>query len=338
MKRKKALRLVTAVGDAERTTLDTWKNVVSTNDFQKTLTDVRKLQEEWPAIHSKKHIINKNEAKALLQTDYRSVARTFLQGLESYEKVLREMSPEAFCEGADALLGARTQFMKHPSYINYFLVDSINRVIYINLGERLAKVGDVPVCYDKIVERLAEFRCDWSRLFELANEEYGIKQISKDEVKEMSLEDKAKAVGEMIGQPRFFFIPQDIHNLYNLRILETRSSAAWLNRLFVSDHIIGAYLPALLSYRRKATYFTPMDSLDKILAVLGEEAWLPPTLWEPQAHAVKATSDCLSEVRSEKWRQKLYFSDPPFFTKEFIERQEEKEAERETQREINKEK
>jgi hypothetical protein len=193
MKRIQALGLLglvtsvalTAVGD-ERATLNTWKQAVSTNDFKKTLTDIRALQDDWPAVHSIKHVINKDTEKALLQTDYRSVAKTFWQGLESYEKQLREMSPEAFCEGAEALLEVRKWFLKHPSYVNCFVADTINRVIYVNLGERLAKVGDVPVCYDRIVERLAESRYDWSLLFELASGEYGINPISREEITELS--------------------------------------------------------------------------------------------------------------------------------------------------------
>ena len=323
----------TVTTGAERDVLNTWKQTVSTNDFKKTLTDMKALQEEWPAVHSIKHVINKDTEKALLQTDYRNVAKTFWQGLEHYEKELREMSPEAFCTGADALLDVRERFLKHPSYINCFIVDTINRVIYVNLGERLIKAGNLPTCYDRAVERLAEFRCDWTLLYALVNGEYGTKQFSMAEIKELALEYKFEAIAKMIGQEHFFFIPQDAHNLYGMRILETRSSAALPNRLFVSDHIIGAYLPALLSYRKKATHFALEDTLDKIYAVLGDDAWLPPTMWEAKPHAVKAVNDFLGEVRSRKWQQKLHFSDPPEFTKERIERWEQEEAEREAQRE-----
>ena len=323
-----------AVNGAERDTLDNWRKAVSTNDFKKTLTNIRTLQEEWPAIHSVKHAINKDGEKALLQKDYRDIARTFLQGLENYEKELRETSPEAFCEGAEALLKVREQFLTHPSYVNYFLVDNINRVIFVNLGERLAKIGDVPVCYDRIVERLAEFRCDWSLFYELANEEYGINQISRAEIEKLSLEEKVDAIGKMVGQEQtFFIIPQDMHNLFGFRILEKRSSAAWLARLAVSDHAIGGFLPALLSYRRKAVHFTPTDPDTKILSVLGEVTRMPPTLMDGNPYVANMTKAALRRICSEKWRQQLGFSDLTSFTKEFIERQEEQEAEREAQRE-----
>jgi len=243
------------------------------------------------------------------------------------------MPPEAFCEGADALLEARKQFLKHPSYVNCFLVDTINRVIYINLGERLAKAGDVPVCYDRITEHLAESRYDWSLLFELANGEYGANQISRTEIEKLSPQGKAEAIGKMIGQEFFFFLPQDAHNLYNLRILEKRSSSAWLARLISSDHAIGA-LSALLSYRRKTTHFTPMDTVEQIRAVLGDDTPLVSTwLFDDSPRAADVIDNFLREIQSEKWRMMLGFSDPPFFTKEFIERAEEEEAEREAQRE-----
>ena len=343
MKRMQTLGLVglltsvalTAVGDAERTTLNNWKRVVSTNDFKKALADIRTFQEEWPVVHSIKHTANKDETKGLLQTGYRDVARTFLQGLEHYEKSLREMSPEEFCEGAETLLEIRKRFMKSPSYVNYFLADSINRVVYINLGERLAKAGDVPTCYDKIVERLAEFKYDLSQLVALVNEEYGDNRVSMAMIKDAPLAHPLQVIGKTIGQENFYFVVEDAYNLYNLRILEKRSLTALLARLVSSDHFIGASLPALLAYRRKVAQFTPTDSLEKIGIVLGENAWLPPTLWHGQPHAIREATDFLDlvAIRSEEWRQLLYFSNPPEFTKERIERWEKEEAEREAQRE-----
>jgi hypothetical protein len=84
----------------------------------------------------------------------------------------------------------------------------------------------------------------------------------------------------MVGQEQTFFVfPQDFHNAYGVRILEKRSSSAWLARLAMSDHAVGAFLPALLSYRRKTINFTPTDDLgNQIRAVLGDEVRLPPTL------------------------------------------------------------
>ncbi|MCL1921528.1 MAG: hypothetical protein FWG50_10730 [Kiritimatiellaeota bacterium] len=329
-----AFTIVTGAGDDG---LDNWRNAISTNDFKKTLVSVKSLQEDWPAVHSVKHKENKDEAKALVQTGYRNMARTFWQGLESYEKVLQEMSPEAFCEAADALLDVRNRFLKHPSYVNYFLIDSINRVIYINLGERLAMVGDVPTCYDRLVERLAEFRCDLSTIGNLVSVEYGSDRFSMATIEEMPFEKKLDAIGVAIGQDMsFLFLPQDIHNMYGLRILEKCSLTALSRRLALSDHCIGASLPALLSFRRKTMVFTATDSFPQIRAVLGDEVWLPPTLLPGRHRAVIEASDFLTAIRSEHWREKLCFSESPaFFAKGLVEQLEREEAEREAKREAS---
>jgi len=255
--------------------------------------------------------------------------------LENYEKTLGEMSPETFCGNADALLDIRDRFLKNPSYINYFLVDSINRVIYVNLGERLAKVGDVPVCYDKIVGRLAEFRCDWSRMFEFTSREYDSDKMPVPEFKNLSFENKIDVIGKMVGQEQtFFFLPQDFYNVFGLRILEKRSLTALLSRLAVSDHTIGASLPALLSYRRRVTHFDPTDITSQLRDIFKDHPRLHPTLLyydpPPVASVVKKI---VEHIRSENWRQQLGFSDPPEFTKERIKRWEQEEAEREAQRE-----
>jgi len=342
MKKMQVFRLVgvlastafAVAADTERDVLDNWRNAVSTNDFKKTLVSVRTVQEDWPAVHSVKHPSGRDAEKSLVQKGYRDVARDFLKGLEHYEKELRDMSPEEFCKGANTLLDVRSRFLKHPSYVNYFLADCINRVIYVNLVERLAKVGDVPACYDKIVERLAEIRYGYSQLYELANREYDAKPISRAEVEEMPLHDKVKAIEKMIGQENFVFGTQDMHNSYGLRILEKRSLTALLNRLVVSDHIIGASLPALLVYRRKAANFTPTDSREQIRAVLGEDTLLPPTLTSPEpSSAASMISNLLRGIPSGNLRIILAFSDPPHFTKEYIEYKEKEEAEREAKRE-----
>jgi len=320
---------------AEKDVLNNWEKVVSTNDFAKTLVSVRALQDEWPAIHSVKHAINKDAKNALAQTGYRDVARTFLLGLERYEKVLREMPPEAFCVGAGALLDARERFLKNPGYINYFISDAINRVIYVNLGERLAKVGDVPTCYDKVVERLAEFRCDWSLLFEITNQELGTKQMAMAEIQAMPLKDKAEAIGKMVGQEETFLVfPQDIHNLYGLRLLEKCSLPPLLTRLSSADHVIGGLLPALLSYRRKAERFSPTDSFQQIQSILGEDTRMSPTMYNGgQPLAASLASEALRFIDTERWRMALYFSDLLGITKEIIERFEKEEAERDAERE-----
>ena len=322
----------------EKDALANWKSAVSTNDFQKTLASVKSLKEDWPAVHSVKHKENQDAEKALVQTGYRDVARTFLQGLEAYEKTLQEMSPEAFCEGADILLDVRKRFLKRPSYINYFLADCINRVVYINLGERLVKAGDMPVCYDRTAKRLAEVRCDFPKIANLISGEYGTNRFSMATIEELQLEDKYKAIGNVIGQDGLFFIfPQDMHNLYGLRILGKRSFTALLNRLIMSDHCIGTTLPAFLSYRRKAEHFSPTDSGDEIHAVLGDEKWLYPTWIYDYPPVAEMAANFLRQVQSENWRLMLCFSDPPFFTKEFVEHQEKEEAEREAEREAEQE-
>jgi len=225
----------------------------------------------------------------------------------------------------------RERFLKKPSYINYFITDTINRVIYINLGERLVKSGDVPMCYDKILERLAEFRCDWSLMFEITNRELGVKQMTMAEIQAMPLKDKAEAIGKMVGQEESFFVfPQDVHNLYGLRILEKRTLPPLLTRLTMGDQAIRGLLPALLSYRRKAVHFSPADSSAQIRPILGENTRMPPNMYNgEQPFAAHLASDALRHINSEKWRMTLCLSDPPGFTKEILEYAEREEAERE---------
>ena len=325
---------LSVMGNAEKETLNNWEKAVFTNDFKKTLTSVKSLKEDWPAIHSVKHKENNDGEKASLQTGYRDTTRTFLQGLEKYEKELRNMSPEAFCEGANALLDVRERFMKHPSYVNYFLVDSINRVIYINLGERLIKIGDVPTCYDRVVERLAEFRLTWLQLYELAGMEYRTNQISSAEFEKLSCDEQIEAVEELVGLENFYFVVPDAHNLYNLRILDTRSLTALLTRLIGSDTVIGS-LPALLTYRRKAADFALTDSWEQTRVILKDEASLAPTLLDERPRASGVVDELLRGIQSEEWRMTLYFSEMPGLTQEILERAEKREAEREAKREAN---
>jgi len=327
--------LTVAVG-AERDVLNNWRNVVSTNDFKKTLADVRAVQEDWPVVHSVKHRENKIGERAALQADYRGVARVFLQGLEAYEKTLCEMSPEAFCEGADMLLDVRSRFMKNPSYINYFLVDCINRVLFVNLGERLTRIEDVPISYDKIAERLAEFRCNLSTIGNLISIEYGADRFSMAAIEDMEFLEKLDAIGMAMGQDMSFLTsPRDWYNVYGLRILEKCSLTALSHRLVASDLFIGTRLPALLLFRRKTMQFTAMDSFPQIRAVLGDETYMPLTLQRHKPLAAIAAYDFLHMLRSENGRvQMLCFPEMPrFFTRESIEQFEKEEAKLEAQRE-----
>jgi hypothetical protein len=107
---------------------------------------------------------------------------------------------------------------------------------------------------------------------------------------------------------------------------------ALLSRLFITDYAIGASLPAVLSYRRKAADFSPTDSWEKIAAILGEDDLLPPALFDDELSATDSVYSFLSDIQDE-WRRRLFFSDSPDPTEEIIEKLEKEKAEREAQRE-----
>ena len=324
---------VAAPGDTGPSGLDNWRKTVSTNGLPETLAAVATLPEDWPAVRSVRHAGKKGRNTDSQQTEFRDLAKTFWAGLERYEKALQKLPPESFCRGAEALLKARERFLKHPSYANYFIVDSINRAVYINLAERLAKAEELPVCYDPLVERLAEFRFDLPQIIPVINDEYGANLITVAAFENMHISERFQTVGEMIGQENFLFIPENMHNMFGLRILEKRSFPVLLHRLVLSDHFIGASLPALLSYRRKAPHFTPDDTYQQINAVFGRDApAMPPTLCDGRPRPASEAITLLDELRSERWRNRLSFSDPPTFTPEKIEILEKKEAEREAMR------
>ena len=320
---------VAASGDVGQGGLDNWRKAISTNDFLETLAAVATLPDDWPAVRSVRHAGEKSRNADPQQAELRSLAKTFWLGLERYEKTLRDLPPEPFCREAEALLKVRGRFLKHPSYINFFLADAISRVVYVNLAERLAKAGDVPACYDPLVGRLAESRFDLPQIIPVINDEFGTNLISMSDIKRKPLVEQLQTIGKTIGQENFFFYIEDIHNTFGARILGKRSFSALLNRLVMSDGIIGAGLPALLSYRRRSPRSTPDDTYQQIKAVLGEAPAMPPTLLNGNPLPSIEANTLLNVIRSGKWRKELCFSCSHTLSPRRIEELEQQEAERE---------
>ncbi|HOG51265.1 MAG TPA: hypothetical protein PKY10_11815, partial [Lentisphaeria bacterium] len=133
------LALSAYAGEFDQQPAEYWSEVLAANDFKGVLSVFQiGPKVEWPPVHSAKYADEKDKTLVTQGVEFRKFGELLAHDLEDYERQLQGIPSEQFCERCESLLAMRQQFLCHPSYFNLILADSVNRVLYVNLAERLA--------------------------------------------------------------------------------------------------------------------------------------------------------------------------------------------------------
>lgn len=290
-----------------------WTQIVEAGDFKKSLDAFcAGPKHDWPAVFSATYSSTLEESARAEQGDLRKLSETLLRGLEAHETAMHTNDLTTFVRQSDALLAMRAQLQRNPSYANLVLVDSINRVLFVNLAERMTAA--IPLAPDLIhlAECLAASRPDLEQLRIIAEKETGRTLVDKEK---FTGSDAARfrllwAAVEPDTNPMF---PRNAAAIGSHALLQGQEIPVLLNRLALSDYYIQSSLPALIAYRKKAQSYSLADDYQRIKSVMGQDAKVSPSLGVEIAgpkRAASAVNELLQDVRSGRVRSRLLFSSP----------------------------
>ena len=212
--------------------LDYWSNVFANNDFAAVLAVFRSgPKEEWPTVHS---LDFANAAKKLMpsqQANFRKLGEKLARGLEHYEQNLKKQPTAQFCDNSESLLSMRQHLAHNPSYFNFILVDAINRVIYVNLSERLTRVEAPSPCLLTLVEQLGSFRPNLVQVLSMADAELNKSMLDAGAYRSASDKEKFKMLWAALSPDTPLMISRDPLNLFTDQLLGTLDMSCGRRRL-----------------------------------------------------------------------------------------------------------
>ena len=291
-----------------------WSETINNSDFNKTLAVIREGPKEvWPAVFSAKYSASLPASNRVQQAVLMKLADRVAHDIELYEKDLQEQDAGAFTKSVHDLLSLRRVLGQSPSYVNLILVDTIDRVIFVNLAERLASSESTSPELIALVESLQENRPDM-RQFKLLAEMETRRKLT-DDVKYEAASDVERlellwTALEPDTTPAF---PRNILQAGTYQLFKNQDIPLLLNRVMMSDYYIHSALPDLAAYRQNTKTFSPRDTYQQIKAVLGEDTKTPESLGSQywgERRAAGVVSELLEKVQSGKVRSQLYFSLP----------------------------
>lgn len=303
----------TYAGEAEKQPVEYWSEVLSANAFDDVLSVFQAGPKvEWPPVHSAKYANEENKTLMVQEAEFRKLGELLAHGLEDYERQLQDIPSEQFCERSGSLLAMRQHLLRHPSYFNLILVDSINRVLYVNLAERLAHGKNVPPCLLVLAENIGEFRPNLQHFRTLAEEELGKSILEGEGYSSASDAERLKLLWSAIEPETMLIFPKNVLDIGTYQLIKKQDMPLLLNRVTFSDLYIHSLLPALILYRQEAKVYSPLDSYQQIKDVLGQDERVKESLGSRPfgvSRAASAVNYLLQDIQSGKTRKLLFFSE-----------------------------
>lgn len=290
-----------------------WDELVQPGDFKKALDAFcGGPKHDWPAVFSMKYSSSLEEPVVAEQVKLRELSETLLRGLETYEAVMRTNALPNFVSQSDALLAMRRQLERNPSYANLVLIDSINRVLFVNLAERMTARDTLSPDLVRLAKHLADFHPDLEQLRTVAEKETRRTLVAQEKFTGTD-RDRFRGLWDALEPNTNPMFPRNADAIGSHALLKGQEIPVLLNRLSLSDYYIRSSLPALIAYRQKAPAYSPTDDYQRIKNVMGQEAKVSPSLGVEIAgpkRAASAVNELLQDVRSGRVRSRLLFSSP----------------------------
>jgi hypothetical protein len=276
-------------------------------------------KQPWPPIVSEKYAGQLTKNEAIGQEHFRQLALRLAEHIERYESRLEsvstDMNEKQFLDTARAMLLLRDQISERPSYVNFVLVDTINRVVFVNAARRIVRRKETSAKMRKLVEHLQSFKADMKSFLSVCETELG-KQLLQPEEIDVYEEDGLYRKLWAALEPETFvpsinagFFPKDIAKQGTYDMLQSQYLVVLMARLAVTDFYINFALPLTLLYKDKAATFSPEDDYQSIKQILGKEVKGPASLGAKvfNRKPAGAVAELLRQVRSKRIDQQLLF-------------------------------
>ena len=244
-----------------------WDNRLSSQFLSEDSQTVNASTEEhkWPEIVSIQCKTQLSLQDQKLNIDFRALSHSLLKKVDEYHNEIKASTDEHFSAKITPLIELRNKIAMNPSYVNYTLVDHINRILVVNTAERLVKSIPLPIEIGKVVSNICIFSMDINRvkiIFEKENKKNYNLNISNSFKKT-----KFEKLWNEISTDSNYVFPKKSGNAISYDMIDEANIELILYRMYItSPYIIS--LSYMLEYRELDSDYSLNDSYQKIKSVL----------------------------------------------------------------------
>ena len=286
-----------------------WSNVLSESDFNKVIVSFIETEVGWPIIVSPEYNSVLSDEEIIHHEKFRDLAKQFTYRLEKYTEHLQTLPLKEFVNSSALMIATRNQIVRYPSYINVVLSDTITRVLFVNIANRIVKGDQMLPAFANLVEKLIASDINIKIITKVVEMELGKSQVKEDVRISSSEEELYRILWKAIEGETPILFPEKIYLAGTYDLLESRHIGLLLWRYINTDYQVRTVLPLAIEYRSKVDVFSPNDDYKKIKGILGREI-----RYESLGSRIigvklagEGVSDLLYRVRTDKMKNHLLF-------------------------------
>ena len=223
---------------------------------------------EWPEIVSKQYKSQLSSQEKQLNAKFRALSRSLLDKFDNYHKEIESSTDAEFSSKITPLIELRDEIAKKPSYVNYILVDHINRILVVNTAERLVKSTPLPPGIEEIVSNVCNFTVDVDiikNIFEKENAQtYNLNSTNFPQ------KSKYERLWNKIEPETDYIYPKNTHLSLSYLMIDSENINLIPWRMMITAPYI-ASLPYVLEYRKKVSDYSPDNKFPKICQVMSKK-------------------------------------------------------------------
>ncbi len=252
---------------------DYWNSKLSSKKFSnnKSTNELARKpmnEFEWPEVVSKQYKSQLSSQTKQLNANFRALSRSLLDKLDVYHKEIEASTDEEFSSKIIPLIELRDEIAKNPSYVNYILMDHINRILVVNTSERLVKSIPLPVGIEEVASNICNFTMDVDiikNIFEKENAQtYNLNTTN------LPQKTKYEKLWNKIEPGTDYIYPKNCGSAISYQMIDSDNIELVSWRMLITAPYI-ASLPYVLEYRKKATDYSPDDKFPKICQTMSKK-------------------------------------------------------------------
>ena len=239
------------------------------HQFANTPANASTNEFEWPEVVSIQYKSQLNTQEKQLNANFRALSLSLLDKLDNYHKEIETSTDEDFSSKITPLIKLRDKIAKNPGYVNYILVDHINRILVANTAERLVKSIPLPSNIDNVVSNI--YNCPmniniFKNIFEKENAQTYNLNTSNTLYKT-----KFERLWNKISTDSNYIFPKNLKYSISYDMIDSSHIEMLLYRIYITSQYIDS-LSCLLEYRKLVSDYSLNDSYQKIRSILKENA------------------------------------------------------------------
>ena len=265
-----------ALANIDVSELEYWAARVNARSFAELLSDLEHgPPADWPEVVSAQYASPMAPSERQKQQTFRDLATVLVQKLQSYELSSAEQDDAEFTKRLTALIALRDHIARRSSYVNWVLVDAINRKCLVALAKYVCR-PQMGSASSTLSSAVGAFHLDMKLVAGVAEKELGRTVLTPEELQSSDDVEIFKAVWQAVAPGQVFPYASSLGHAGTYDLVKARHLELLLVRyVLVTDFYIHAAIPRTILYRAKVGESRPSDDFRRILAATKDEKTVP---------------------------------------------------------------